>query len=107
VFCKIASREIPATLLHEDPDVVAFEDGAPQAPFHALVIPRRHVPDLNALDDEDLAGRLLRVVRQLAAASGHPEGFRVVVNNGSAAGQSVQHVHLHVLAGRAFGWPPG
>jgi histidine triad (HIT) family protein len=107
VFCKIASRELPAALLYEDPDVVAFEDGVPQAPFHALVIPRVHVASLGELMDERLAGRLLQVVRRVAANAGHTEGFRVVINTGGAVGQSVRHLHLHVLAGRQFGWPPG
>ena len=107
VFCKIAKQEIPASLLYEDAEVVAFEDGAPQAPFHVLVIPRRHVPSIADLDDENLAGRLLGVVREVAAKSDHRDGFRVVVNSGEAAGQSVPHLHIHVLAGRHFDWPPG
>jgi histidine triad (HIT) family protein len=107
VFCKIASREIRAELLHEDPDVVAFEDGAPQAPFHALVVPRQHISTLSELMDERVSGRLLQVVRKVAADAGHAGGFRVVINSGGAVGQSVRHLHMHVLAGRHFGWPPG
>ncbi len=107
VFCKIASRDIRAELLHEDPDVVAFEDGAPQAPFHALVIPRQHVASLSDLADPRVGGRLLDVVRKVANDAGHGGGYRVVINSGSAAGQSVGHLHVHVLAGRQFGWPPG
>ena len=107
MFCKIASREIRAELLHEDADVVAFEDGAPQAPFHALVVPRQHVSTLSELMDERVSGRLLQVVRKVAADAGHAGGFRVVINSGGAVGQSVRHLHMHVLAGRHFGWPPG
>jgi histidine triad (HIT) family protein len=107
VFCKIASRAIPAALLYEDSDVVAFEDGAPQAPFHALVIPRAHVSTLNDLSDERIGGRLMQVVRRVASDAGHAGGYRVVINSGGAVGQSVRHLHLHVLAGRHFGWPPG
>lgn len=107
VFCKIASREIRAELLYEDADVVAFEDGVPQAPFHALVIPRLHVSSMSELMDERVGGRLLQVVRKVASAAGHAGGYRVVINSGGAVGQSVRHLHLHVLAGRQFGWPPG
>lgn len=107
VFCKIASREIPAELLHEDADVVAFEDGAPQAPFHALVIPRTHVANMFELRDERMGGKLLEAVRKVASDAGHGGAFRVVINSGGAVGQSVRHLHIHVLAGRHFGWPPG
>jgi histidine triad (HIT) family protein len=107
VFCKIASRELPAALLYEDPDVVAFEDGVPQAPFHALVIPRVHVASMAELMDERLGGRLFQAARKVAANAGHSTGYRVVINTGGAVGQSVKHMHLHVMAGRPFDWPPG
>jgi histidine triad (HIT) family protein len=107
VFCKIAAKEIPASIVHEDADVVAFEDNNPRAPLHVLVIPRRHVEKLVDLDDETVAGKLTLAAAKVAKAAGHGENFRLVVNNGARAGQSVFHVHFHVLAGRDFTWPPG
>jgi histidine triad (HIT) family protein len=110
LFCKIASKEIPAKLVYEDADVVAFEDIEPQAPVHLLVIPRKHVPTLNDLSAEDdaLAGKLLRVAAGLAKERGIAErGWRAALNVNRDAHQLVFHVHLHVLGGRVFGWPPG
>ncbi|HRI49198.1 MAG TPA: histidine triad nucleotide-binding protein [Pseudomonadota bacterium] len=111
IFCKIASRAIPAPLLHDDPEVIAFADISPQAPTHLLVIPRLHVRDLPALiagGHEALAGRLLTVAGQVAAAAGLiKDGYRLVVNTGAHGGQSVFHLHLHILGGRHLGWPPG
>jgi histidine triad (HIT) family protein len=107
VFCKIAGKEIPATIVYEDADVVAFADNNQRAPFHVLVIPRRHVERLSNLDDEALAGKLTLAATKVAKAAGHGENFRLVLNNGAGAGQSVFHVHFHVLAGRDFTWPPG
>jgi histidine triad (HIT) family protein len=110
VFCKIAAKEISASIVYENADVVAFEDANPRAPFHVLVIPRRHVAKLADLDDEALAstgGKLIQAARALASEAGHAENFRLVVNNGVQAGQTVWHLHLHVLAGREFSWPPG
>jgi histidine triad (HIT) family protein len=109
IFCRIAAGEIPATLVDSDEQWVAFHDLNPQAPVHVLVIPRRHVPSLAATNEEDseLLGRLLaaacRIARQLEVA----DGFRVVINSGEAAGQSVFHLHAHLLGGRRLGWPPG
>ena len=107
VFCKIAAKEVPTKLVYEDRDVVAFEDLNPRAPLHVLVIPRRHVESLAKLDDAALAGKLTLVAAKIAKDAGHGDNFRVVVNNGAGAGQSVFHVHFHVLGGRAFSWPPG
>jgi histidine triad (HIT) family protein len=107
VFCRIASGDIPATILHRDDLAVAFADIDPQAPFHAVVIPRIHVAKLGDLDDARLGGHLLQVARRIARDAGHADNFRLVLNNGSGAGQSVGHLHLHVLAGRPFSWPPG
>jgi len=110
LFCRIARKEIPAKLVHEDDDVVAFEDLNPQAPVHVLVVPRRHVPSLNELEagDDALAGKLLRVAAGIARARGVAEpGWRAVVNVGKEGGQVVFHVHLHVLGGRPMFWPPG
>jgi len=110
IFCRIAGGEIPATLVLETPDVLAFRDLHPQAPTHLLVIPRRHVASLAHLtpEDEGLAGALLSAAAQVAREAGlEAKGYRVVTNIGDEGGQSVSHLHLHVLGGRAMGWPPG
>ena len=107
MICRIVSGEIPSTRVHEDDLAVAFHDIAPAAPVHLLVVPRVHVATLADLADQRLAGHLLKIVRKVAAEAGVGENFRLVVNNGSAAGQSVWHLHLHVLGGRDFAWPPG
>lgn len=107
VFCKIAAKEIPSSIVYEDADIVAFKDQNPRAPLHVLVVPRRHIEKLAQLDDESLAGKLMLAATKVAKDAGHGENFRLVVNNGASAGQSVFHVHFHVLAGRQFTWPPG
>jgi histidine triad (HIT) family protein len=107
LFCRIAGGHIPATVVYEDDDVLAIQDVYPRAPFHVLVIPRTHVAKLSDLDDERLGGRLLQAVRRVAQQGGVADNFRLVVNNGDHAGQSVWHVHFHVLGGREFAWPPG
>jgi histidine triad (HIT) family protein len=110
IFCRIAAGDIPADLVHEDDQVLAFRDIAPQAPLHALVIPRKHIPSVASVDDEDqgLMGRLVTVARDVAAAEGVAStGYRLVINAGSDGGQAVDHLHLHVLGGRGMGWPPG
>jgi histidine triad (HIT) family protein len=107
VFCRIVTGEIPATLVYQDDDAIAFADRNPAAPLHVLVVPRLHVAKLADLEDERLGGRLLQVVRRVAADAGYAHAYRVVVNNGERAGQSVWHLHLHVLGGRDFSWPPG
>ncbi len=109
-FCRIAAREIPATLVHDEADVVAFRDLNPQAPFHMLVIPRRHIATLNDLTpaDDGLVGSMLRTAADLARKAGYDErGYRTVFNCNADAGQTVFHLHLHVLAGRGLAWPPG
>lgn len=108
LFCRIVSGEIPADVVLETHDTVAFRDLAPQAPTHVLVIPRQHHRDIAALAsaDQGLAGRLMAAAAQVASDLGLAE-FRLVLNTGATAGQSVFHVHVHVLAGRDFGWPPG
>jgi len=109
-FCRIATGDAPARLVHADDEVVVFHDLHPQAPLHLLVIPRRHVVSLAAADAADAAllGRLMLAAADAARAAGcADDGFRVVANSGRRAGQSVFHLHLHVLAGRAFSWPPG
>jgi histidine triad (HIT) family protein len=109
LFCKIVDGEIPAKLVHEDDDVVAFEDIHPQAPVHLLIIPRRHIASLNDATDADaeLLGRVVLVARRLAQARGVATGYRLINNCGASAGQSVFHLHVHLLAGRAMQWPPG
>lgn len=108
IFCKIAEGTIPAKVLHEDDRCVAFADLSPQAPFHALVIPREHVAGLGDAGPghEALLGHMMLVGSRLARDAGHA-AWRINVNTGAQAGQSVFHLHLHVLAGRSFAWPPG
>ncbi|MEI6362541.1 MAG: histidine triad nucleotide-binding protein [Actinomycetes bacterium] len=110
LFCAIAAGDIPADVVHSDDRVIAFRDIAPQAPVHVLVIPREHhdnAADI-ALADPDLAAQLLRVAGAVAAQEGVADsGYRIVSNTGEGAGQSVGHVHFHVLGGRGLAWPPG
>jgi len=109
LFCKLASGEIPSKRVYEDDDILAFHDISPQAPVHVLIIPRRHLSSLDDAGDGDaeLLGRLLLVARRLAGELGVAGGYRVVNNCGESAGQSVFHVHFHLLGGRPLGWPPG
>lgn len=110
LFCKIAAGEIPAKMVFADEKVVAFEDTKPQAPTHILIIPRKHIPTVLDLTDEDqeLIGYLYMVANQIAVERSLAEdGFRLVVNCKRAAGQEVFHLHLHLLGGRNFRWPPG
>jgi histidine triad (HIT) family protein len=110
IFCKIVAGEIPATKIFEDERAVAFRDLNPQAPTHALVIPRAHVASLNEASeaDESLLGHLLLVAARVAQAEGHADGgYRTVINTGADAGQSVFHIHVHLLGGRRLTWPPG
>jgi len=110
IFCKIVAGEIPSQKIYEDETALAFRDINPQAPTHALVIPREHIASLSAAAeaDEPLLGHLLRVAARVAQDEGHAEGgFRTVINNGADAGQTVFHIHVHVLAGRRLSWPPG
>jgi histidine triad (HIT) family protein len=110
IFCRIVRGEIEASRVHEDEHVVAFRDVDPKAPTHILVVPRRHIASVTELGEADVevAGRLLLAGRSVAIASGIGEsGYRLVLNTGEAAGQSVDHIHLHVLGGRPLHWPPG
>jgi histidine triad (HIT) family protein len=110
LFCKLRDGGIPATITYRDDEVVAFKDIRGQAPMHELVIPTRHIASLAEASEADAAllGKLMLVGARRARDNGHAEdGFRVVMNSGSDAGQTVFHVHLHVLAGRSLGWPPG
>lgn len=109
LFCKIVAGEIPAARVFEDDEVVAFGDINPQAPTHVLVIPRRHVASADELgaDDGDLLAALFGAIRTIAADADIAGGYRVVTNIGAEAGQSVFHLHFHVLGGRPMTWPPG
>ena len=110
LFCRIIAKEIPSKIVYEDDQMIAFEDINPQAPTHILVVPRRHIASLNEVTPEDalLVGHLHLVAAKIAHARGIAEsGYRTVVNNGRGAGQSVFHLHLHLLGGRGMRWPPG
>ena len=110
LFLKIISREIPADIVFEDKDVLAFRDVNPQAPLHVLIIPKKRIATINDMREEDAGvfGKLFLAAREIAAEHGVAEdGYRVVMNCNSAAGQTVFHVHLHLLGGRGFDWPPG
>ena len=110
LFCRIVAGQIPATVIYRDDHVVAFRDINPQAPVHVLVVPTRHLPSLLALteDSDSAVGNLVRKAVQIAKDEGVAEsGFRLVVNTGPDAGQSVDHVHVHLLGGRPLSWPPG
>ena len=109
LFSKIIDREIPAEIVHEDEHCIAIRDINPQAPLHLLVIPRKPLPKLSdaGAEDRELLGHLMLVANKLAVDEGHGEAYRLVVNNGADAGQSVFHLHIHVLGGRSFRWPPG
>ncbi|MBI4349270.1 MAG: histidine triad nucleotide-binding protein [Elusimicrobia bacterium] len=109
LFCKIVAGEVPAKKVFENDDFVAFKDINPQAPTHLLLIPTKHIPGLSSAEDADAAilGRLQLLARDLAKQGGLSDGFRLVTNNGRGAGQTVDHIHYHLLAGRRLMWPPG
>ena len=108
LFTKIINRDIPADIIFEDDLCLAFRDINPQAPFHALLIPKLQLPKLSdsTVSNQDLLGHLMLTAPEIAKQHGH-ENFRLVVNNGEEAGQTVFHLHLHILAGRSLAWPPG
>ena len=110
LFCKIGAKQVPAKILHEDDDLFVIADINPQAPLHALVIPRKHVATLNELSaaDDALVGKMTRRAGAIAKDHGYADrGYRTVFNTNGEAGQTVFHIHLHVLGGRSFHWPPG
>ncbi len=109
IFCDIVQKTIPAKLAHEDARSIAFHDIGPKAPTHILVIPRAHLADLDdaAPEHAELLGHLLLVAKDVASKAKLENGYRVVINRGSDAGQTVHHLHLHVLGGRRMSWPPG
>lgn len=110
IFCKIIKREIPSSVIFENDEILAFEDIKPQAPVHILIIPKRHIVKTPDLKDGDtiLVGKLLLVARDLAHLKGLDEsGYRIVLNSGADAGQEILHLHVHLMGGRKFSWPPG
>ena len=110
VFCRIISKKIPSKIVYEDDLVTAFEDVNPQAPVHTLVVPKKHIPDIHSMTeaDRDLVGHLFLTAKKIAVDRGlDSKGYRMVINNGAGAGQTVFHIHLHILSGRHFSWPPG
>lgn len=110
IFCKIAEKKIPSKIVYEDASILAFEDINPQAPAHVLVIPRKHIPTTLDIKEEDyvIIGQLFRVANKIAEERGVAKrGFRLVMNTNPEAGQSVYHIHLHLLGGRQMHWPPG
>lgn len=108
LFCRIARQELPVPLVYDSDDIVAFRDINPQAPTHILVVPRSHIASLNQATDAALLGRMSLAAAEIAAREGIAEaGYRTVVNTNSDAGQTVFHIHLHLLGGRTMEWPPG
>ncbi|MDL2229327.1 histidine triad nucleotide-binding protein [Treponema sp. OttesenSCG-928-L16] len=108
IFCKIINNEIPSSRIYEDEDILAFHDVSPQAPVHFLVIPKKHIPNIMELDDKDMAGKLITKAKDLAVQLGcGAKGARFVINCKSDGGQTVDHLHIHVLGGRPLAWPPG
>jgi histidine triad (HIT) family protein len=109
LFCRIAAGEIPADCVHEDDEVIVFRDINPQAPTHVLAIPRRHIGSADDLTDADgpLLARLFGALQRVAQEAGLDTGYRIVTNVGAESGQSVLHLHLHLLGGRSMSWPPG
>lgn len=109
LFCKIINGDIPSDKLYEDDDVFAFRDINPQAPVHFLVIPKKHICDPAEVSEEDekMIGKMMRIGADIAKQEGIGDAFRVVFNNGAGAGQTVFHIHMHILGGRSLNWPPG
>jgi diadenosine tetraphosphate (Ap4A) HIT family hydrolase len=109
IFCKLASHEIPTDVVYEDDRIFVFRDMSPQAPVHVLIIPKKHIPSLDELTEEDagLMGYILEKVKEIAALTGLDNGYRLVVNCGEDGMQTVKHLHFHLLGKRMMKWPPG
>jgi Diadenosine tetraphosphate (Ap4A) hydrolase and other HIT family hydrolases len=109
LFCKIVNGEIPSTKLYEDDKILAFKDIAPEAPIHFLVMPKQHIASANEIDESnsDVVTHIYKTIASLASELGMQDGYRVVTNVGTNGGQTVAHLHFHVLAGRSLAWPPG
>ena len=109
IFCNIVQGQAPARIVYQDDDVTAFHDVNPQAPVHILIIPNRHIPSVAHVEPQDqtVLGQLFAVARQIAEQQNVADGYRLVINTGPSAGQSVFHLHVHLLGGRPMHWPPG
>jgi len=109
LFCKVVSKEIPSQIEYEDNEIIAFDDINPQAPTHIQIIPKKHIERVADASESDteLLGKLILIARKIAAQRTLEKGYRIVVNNGAQAGQTVFHLHVHLLGGRRFTWPPG
>lgn len=110
IFCRIIEKKIPSRIVYEDDHAAAFEDMNPQAPVHILIVPKKHISEVHRMteSDKDAVGHLFLAAKKIADEKGlHEKGYRMVINNGEGVGQSVFHLHLHVLSGRRFTWPPG
>lgn len=110
IFCKIANKEIPSEIVYENDKLIAFKDVSPQAPVHILIVPKKHIQSINDIDESDinLIGEIYLTIKSLVKDLGiDKEGYRVINNCGEYGGQSVPHLHFHVLGGRKFSWPPG
>lgn len=110
IFCKIAQKEVPAQIAHETPELIVIKDKVPQAPIHLLVVPKKHIATINDLtdDDEPLIGKMVNVSQKLAKEMQiYQDGYRLIYNVNHQGGQTVYHIHLHILGGRQMTWPPG
>ncbi len=110
IFCRIIAKQIPSRTVHEDDLSIAFHDVNPQAPTHILIVPKKHIPEIHSMtiSDKELIGHLFLMAKKIADELGlDKNGYRMVINNGAGAGQTVFHIHLHLLSGRRFVWPPG
>lgn len=107
IFCKIASGEIPSNKLYEDDTAIAFYDLEPQSPVHVLIVPKKHYDNVTCVDDDALMGHMMQIASAVAEKLGVKAGFRLVINTGKDGGQSVNHLHIHLLGGRELQWPPG
>ncbi len=110
IFCKIIEKKIPSRIVYEDLLAIGFEDVNPQAPVHILVVPKKHISEIHSMTpaDKDIVGHLFLAAKNIAEEKGlHDKGYRMVINNGAGVGQTVFHIHLHILSGRRFAWPPG
>ena len=107
IFCKIAKKEIPTKIIFENDEFIAFNDVKPVSPTHVLVIPKKHYENLLAVEDTEMLGKLLLTAKEVALKLGLNDGFRTVINTGDNGGQTVYHIHVHVLGGRFHKWPPG
>jgi histidine triad (HIT) family protein len=107
IFCKIIDRQIPSNIVVEDGETIAIRDVNPQAPVHILILPKKHIANLNEASEANLLASLMQKVREIAASENLKKGYRVVVNTGADGGQTVEHLHIHLLGGRVLKWPPG